>query len=195
MTLQHKPNKKLPRWLSLLIVGLFVGHFMILLVYNFSEHLLPMRFRYLTSHYVLPWFHQNLDAFAPEPPMDDIRLIYRLHQDDSWSKWNDPVLTYLPAQWHNRLGYASKMHEVVMDVGAEFYMVVARSQGIVGHEEQWENHPVTLQAIRLIRASEPKLMRADSFQLAILIASHSVVNDALHTSDSLILFPTYAWHD
>lgn len=190
MTLQNDPDRKHPRWLSLLITGLFAAHFAILLVYNFSEHIFPEKLRFWSSHYVVPWFHQNLDAFAPEPPYEHRKLTYRLKSNDVWGEWQYPAGAYLTDKWENRFGYAVKQHEMVLNLTGGLHDFVTYKHG---EGSRWPHYPIVDACNRLIRKQAGDSSVADSCELRLTVTTTISRNDTLHVKDSIIVLTAYAW--
>ena len=53
----------------------------------------------------MPWFHQDWKLFAPEPPMMDLYMYYKVQFEDStWSEWQDPARPLIAKHQRNRFG-------------------------------------------------------------------------------------------
>ncbi len=101
--------------IALFIVGL---HFAITVIYLLPGSWFSYRFNSVTSHYMVPLFHQNWQLFAPEPPKSNDRLLVRtIKADSSRSEWHEPAKLILDQHQRFRVLPAGKLYNVLEDVG------------------------------------------------------------------------------
>lgn len=195
MTGLRESKPLLPRWLAVVVAGVFAGHFAILTIYHFSFEMIPKKYGYVTSHYVRPWFGQNFMVFAPEPWNVRCLFLYRLKDENGWSRWKHPVYPYLQDQWKYRFHASAKMVDLLERMAINFW----ETQRYFDAQKldpalRWQRTPTLQSAKAFIRWKED-VSRCDSFQVVILLQPKMVVGDTLQSTDTLIVLPNYAWHD
>lgn len=183
--MQNSGKHILPRWLSYGLLILFVGHFLMLAVFQFSGTYLDLKYYYLTKRYVSPWFYQNWRVFAPEPPTERRMFVYRVKNDSVWSSWNYPAFPFLQEHWSNRFSTASEMHDMIEALADNLVFTARRSDvGTYDKLGQWESLPAFKSAKKYILQHEPE---SDSLQFAVLIEHHILIEN--HLDDAYSLYP------
>lgn len=67
----------------------------------------------VVGKYMLPWFQQDWKLFAPEPPMFDLYLYYKVQfEDGSWSDWSDPGRELIFEYQQNRFSTAGRRYAI-----------------------------------------------------------------------------------
>jgi len=85
---------------------LLVLHFAISFVYVMPEQFVPHKAHQLSKYYMLPAFQQNWNLFAPNPPNENKRLLFRSSEDGhNWSNWIDPKKDLLQKHYKYRVSY------------------------------------------------------------------------------------------
>ncbi len=93
------------RFILLGIFSVFCWHLFATLVYVSDARFTPKFFNRYVGAYILPWFHQDWKLFAPEPPMMDLYMYYKVQFEDStWSEWQDPARPLIAKHQRNRFG-------------------------------------------------------------------------------------------
>ncbi|MEZ4720819.1 MAG: hypothetical protein R2813_02960 [Flavobacteriales bacterium] len=190
---QQNFNSKLPSWLTLVIAGLFVGHFAILTLYHFSFEILPRKYGYFPAFYVKPWFGQNFMVFAPEPMNVRCVFLYRLHEPSGWTRWKYPIYPHLQNQWKYRFHPSVKMADQLERMALNF---LETERYFVSQEldskPRWLSTPTMKSAQAFIRLTND-VSSVDSFQVVIYLGMKEVVGNQITVTDSMIVIPKYAW--
>lgn len=198
MALQNTLKPKLPRWLSFTIAFVFLAHFFILAVYHFSRYaILPQKLWYYAEAYVSPWFYQYFVAFAPEPPMESRRFLYKWKDEEGWSRWQYPAGRFLREHWAAPWGPSSEMYDMVQALAENLYKTAARN-GLQATDTsvRWRGFPAMEAAERYIAIEAAReSMHIDSFRVVVWIEKHTLLGNNMYVSDSLLVFPKYAWRE
>jgi len=97
-----------------LLVGLFVIHFVFTGIYVLPPKYFPKWIHQVVTGYMTPVFHQAWHLFAPDPPLKEKSLQYKVKGQEGWSGWIDPTSELLLAHDRWRLGNANiryRMHQ------------------------------------------------------------------------------------
>lgn len=191
--MQNNPNSNLPKWLILAIIGIFCLHFFILVVNQFSRQILPRSLFYLTSNYTQPWFLQNLTAFAPDPPDHRNVLVYRIHSDGNWNRWQYPARKYLQRQYQNRFDVAIKIHDQMEQVANNLRTSAALSPGkeLFG-TDRWDKLPIVDAVQRIVKMEEGD-KSIDSLQIGLYIEEVKSDGNEIQYKDSAMVLPKHKW--
>jgi hypothetical protein len=123
-------------------------HFLFIIVYLTDGKYSPEILNRATARYVQPLFHQSWKIFAPEPPLWNVRLVYRCQFTDStWSKWKDPGCHWLLKHYSNRFSYYGKAYLVHAKIARELFNAATRiipaENLLSGHAEKKELLKIT----------------------------------------------------
>lgn len=194
--MQNHSNSKLPRWLVIFILTVFTVHYSVILVNHFSKKILPKRLYYATNSYLVPWFFQNLTAFAPDPPINRHVFVYRTLTNDTWSGWKYPAYHYLSKQWKNRFDVATKTHDQIELVGDHLYITANRYPGNgIYKSSNGATLPAVVSAKKVIELRRDDVSQIDSFQVAIYIQRVRSIDGRTVKTDSALFYPKFGWND
>lgn len=158
--------------------------------------MLPKRLYYATNSYLVPWFFQNLTAFAPDPPINRHVFVYRTKVDDTWSGWKYPGFHYLFKQWENRFDVATKTHDQIELVGEHLYSTAIRYPGKeIYLTKKGRSLPTVVSAKKVIELRQSDSIQFDSFQVAVYIQHVRSIEGNTVKSDSALFYPKYGWND
>ncbi len=100
-----KGLKVYKRFILLTVLTVFFWHLFATIVYVTEARFTPAIFNRYVGAYMLPWFHQDWKLFAPEPPMKDLYMYYKVQfEDKTWSDWRDPARPLIAKHQANRFG-------------------------------------------------------------------------------------------
>ncbi len=188
MPLQNHPKSRLPKWLPIVIIGMFVAHYFTVALNHFSKELLPKKYYYLTNQYLVPWFYQNLTAFAPEPPYRRHVFVYRLRSNTNWSEWKQPARPHLERQWNNRFSISVKIHDQLENLAEQLYDSGDRDKTNVGLLRFAKHSYVLDAARRYAKNYDDEVLNALEIQVAVYIAEYGVDNNQMAIRDTAYIF-------
>jgi Family of unknown function (DUF5819) len=101
------------------ILGIaFIGiHFLMIIIYVVPSSFYSSGINKISKFYVDPLFTQHWALFAPEPPMQDIVIEYRLINGNNYTKWINPRKQTIELHNNNRLHPNSKLFRLNQHVG------------------------------------------------------------------------------
>ncbi|MBL4625495.1 MAG: hypothetical protein JKY42_10205 [Flavobacteriales bacterium] len=103
-----KRFKRLTFFAVMLVAG---WHTLATFVYVSDAKFNPAFLNRYVGAYMLPWFHQDWKLFAPEPPMMDLYMYYKVQfEDGSWSEWKNPARPLITEFQKNRFGTAGQRY-------------------------------------------------------------------------------------
>ena len=106
-------SKRIRTALSAGAILVFAVHFLLTGVYLSPPDWELGKLRSASRLYIGPFFHQNFQVFAPEPPLARQRFLYRVQFDSGdWSSWVDPGLPILERHHGNRFAAHGKEFNV-----------------------------------------------------------------------------------
>lgn len=83
-------------------------------IYVSPKHNFPGWANQVSQAYMAPVFHQAWELFAPNPPLQEKAMQFRVHSDGSWSDWMEPGVELLRQHDSWRLSNANiayRMHQ------------------------------------------------------------------------------------
>ena len=90
---------------------LFVWHILATFTYVTEAKYSTPRLSQYVGAYMLPWFRQTWKLFAPEPPMMDLYMYYKVQfEDGTWSEWENPARPLIKEFQKNRFGTAGRRY-------------------------------------------------------------------------------------
>lgn len=93
------------------LVGL---HFLMTVIYVSPKHNFPGWANQVSQAYMAPVFHQAWELFAPNPPLQEKAMQFRIYSDGEWTDWMDPGVELLRQHDSWRLSNANiayRMHQ------------------------------------------------------------------------------------
>jgi len=179
-------SNRLPLWVSVMIVLMFVGHFAMVLLHQFGKNSAPTGIVQWSERYIVPWFYQNYLMFAPDPTDHINTFLYRTKDEQGWSAWHDPVHPHLQDHWKNRLSTGSDWYDLyngAADLLFDGAMVAEFKPDV--QDEDYHRLPAFLLAKRFVNRLEPD---ATTFQVGVLTEHHRV-NDQGHVNVQYLFQP------
>lgn len=114
------------------LVGL---HFLMTMIYVSPKHNFPGWANQVSQAYMAPVFHQAWELFAPNPPLQEKAMQFRVHSDGSWSDWMDSGVELLKQHDSWRLSNANiayRMHQnAAYGLWRELYQLEIRHKSSV----------------------------------------------------------------
>jgi Family of unknown function (DUF5819) len=92
-------------------------HFVMIIIYVSPEQFFNQKTQQIARFYVDPLFTQHWALFAPEPPMKDIVIEYRLINGNNETEWINPREKILELHNKNRFHSNSKLLRLNQHVG------------------------------------------------------------------------------
>jgi hypothetical protein len=194
--MQKRPKAVLPSWLLGMFVLMFVGHFSMVMAYQFGKGVLPKTVVQWVDDYNLPWFYQNYLMFAPDPAQQMNTFLYRVEVDGVWGKWRNPVFPYQQAHWANRLGPGSDMVDIIMGIADALYNGVAYVSFMeVSTDADWHRMPAFELASRFVKKHSEEAERTDiqRFQVGVLTEHHRIEQGDVKEVVIFQPYPPKAW--
>ncbi|MBT3646613.1 MAG: hypothetical protein HN542_00040 [Flavobacteriales bacterium] len=190
MTHQKPSFTPLPRWLTLVIVLIFVLHFGANLVYQFGRTVLPAPIVEVTDRYIVPWFHQNYLMFAPDPAREIHTFLYRVETDTGWSNWKNPVYKYQLEHWSNKFGSGSDMYDILNGIADALYNGAhyAHFKGQPMDDDWFEMPGFKIAQKYIFEHSGVSIDQINAFQVGAFTEHHYVKNGTLGKT---VLFQPY----
>ena len=102
---------------TILGIAFICIHFFMIVIYVSPSNYFCQCFQRISRFYVDPLFTQHWSLFAPEPPMQDIVIEYRLINEKSKTKWINPRMEVLGLHNKNRFHPNSKLLRLNQHVG------------------------------------------------------------------------------
>ena len=161
------------RNIALTGAALFVLHFVVVVLYVLPHSWFPEPVNTATYHYMVPMFHQNWSIFAPEPPLTNDRLYYRV-QDESgtWSAWIDPGAELREKHETYRLTYHWKLYNIYETLGRNLHTTWWRKYQQIDEQYKRSEERATQEALEASRDTR-------SHQLAVDYALAHAASDAI----------------
>lgn len=87
------------------LLGIFFIHFCLIIFYNFSPN------NPIVNKYIRPFFDQNWQFFAPDPPTTSKHIFFRFKskKNNEWSIWINPGYQSHQVFDYNRFSYHGKL--------------------------------------------------------------------------------------
>ena len=123
-------------------------------------------------------------------------MVYRIKNNDGWSRWDYPAYPFLQRQWENRFDPALKTHDQLELVGDNLYWTAKSVPGSTIFRTQKGRHLPSVQSCVRVIEMVTEETEIDSFQLAVYIERLRVDgNGNLSRLDSALFYPKYSWNE
>lgn len=158
---------------------MLAGHFLVTLIYVTPNHYFPSWVNNVAHSYMSPVFHQAWDLFAPDPPLKEKSLKFRLKSEGYWTDWIEPEKKLL--QDHNqwRLSTANISYRLHQNAAFRVWEEAYRADQVAGRKGDDFNREEYLLKSRGYRTAKyyaaqyfkksHRSVRADSIQLKLVI--------------------------
>lgn len=82
-------------------------HFLFTLIHVIPDSYFPDTINRVVKNYMMPVFHQGWNLFAPDPPLKEKSMVFRVKTDQGWSEWLNPGAELLQQHDQCRLSNAN----------------------------------------------------------------------------------------
>jgi hypothetical protein len=97
---------------TLMLISFLLFHFGMTLIYISPKKFTPDFLDQLSQWYIAPVFDQSWALFAPDPPLREKELWYRILSESGWSDWQNPGAALLEKHDAFRLSNASILYRI-----------------------------------------------------------------------------------